>query len=146
MFVCFELQKWNRHKHTYCTMLGVPDQFWAPIVQVTPLKTPFGLLTLLFQSQSHVVTITYNYCLHCYTIHCWLATICVDSSALSVLTIDSCLFFRQLPTDLLQLWLSSSVALTYFWLRLIAVFDCWLSYFDFLFCDFWTTLAALALS
>jgi hypothetical protein len=31
------------------------------LYRVTPLKTPFGLLSLLFQSQSHVTTITHNY-------------------------------------------------------------------------------------
>jgi hypothetical protein len=60
----------NPTSDTSCTMLGVSDQFCQPIVQVTPLKTPFGLFTPLFQSQSHVVTITHNYCLHCYTLHC----------------------------------------------------------------------------
>jgi hypothetical protein len=34
---------------------------------VTPLKTPFGLLLLIFQSQSHVTTFTHNYFLRCYT-------------------------------------------------------------------------------
>jgi hypothetical protein len=33
---------------------------------VSPLKTPFGLLILLLQSQSHVTTITHNYLLRCY--------------------------------------------------------------------------------
>jgi hypothetical protein len=47
-------------------MLGVPDQFWAPIVQVTPLKTPFGLLILSLQFQSHLATITHNYFLRRY--------------------------------------------------------------------------------
>jgi hypothetical protein len=60
----------QRINFIYCTMLGVSDQFCPPTVQVTPLKTPFGLLTLLFQSQSHVVTITHNYFLHCYTLRC----------------------------------------------------------------------------
>jgi hypothetical protein len=32
-----------------------------------PLKTPFGLLITLLQSQSHVTTITHNYFLRCYT-------------------------------------------------------------------------------
>jgi hypothetical protein len=45
----------------YCTMLGLLDQFWSPVVRVTPLKTPFGLLIPLLQSQSHVTTITYNF-------------------------------------------------------------------------------------
>jgi hypothetical protein len=65
----------NPTSDTKCTMLGVSDQFCPPTVQVTPLKTPFELLTLLFQSQSHVVTITHNYCLHCYTLHCRLSTL-----------------------------------------------------------------------
>jgi hypothetical protein len=42
------------------------DRFWSPIVRVIPLKTPFGLLIPLLQSQSHVTTITHNYFLHCY--------------------------------------------------------------------------------
>jgi hypothetical protein len=37
------------------------------LYRVTPLKTPSGLLLLLFQSQSHVTTITHNYFLRCYT-------------------------------------------------------------------------------
>jgi hypothetical protein len=65
-------------------VLGVSDRFCSPIVQVTPLRTPFGLFSLLFQSQSHVVTITNNYCLHCYPLHCWLATISVDYRLLTV--------------------------------------------------------------
>jgi hypothetical protein len=51
----------------YCTMLGFFDRFWPPIVRVTPLKTPFGLVIPLLQSQSHVTTITHNYFLRCYT-------------------------------------------------------------------------------
>jgi hypothetical protein len=42
----------------YCTMLGLLDQFCSVVVCVTPLKTPFGLLIPLLQSQSHVTTIT----------------------------------------------------------------------------------------
>jgi hypothetical protein len=34
--------------------------------RVTPLKTPFGLVIPLLQSQSHVTTITHNYLLRCY--------------------------------------------------------------------------------
>jgi hypothetical protein len=37
------------------------------LYRVTPLKTPFGLLIPLLQSQSHVTTITHNYILRCYT-------------------------------------------------------------------------------
>jgi hypothetical protein len=47
----------------YCTMFGLLDQFWSPVVHVTPLKTPFGLVIPLLQSQSHVTTITHNYLL-----------------------------------------------------------------------------------
>jgi hypothetical protein len=36
------------------------------LYNVTPLKTPFGLLLLLFQSQSHVTKITHNYLLRGY--------------------------------------------------------------------------------
>jgi hypothetical protein len=36
------------------------------LYRVTPLKTPFGLLIPLLQSQSHVTTITHNYFLRCY--------------------------------------------------------------------------------
>jgi hypothetical protein len=43
------------------------DQFWPPIIRVSPQKTPFGLLLLLFQSQSHVTTFTRNYLLRCCT-------------------------------------------------------------------------------
>jgi hypothetical protein len=48
------------------TIFGVLDHFWPPVVRVTPLKTPFGLLIPLLQSQSHVTTITHNYFLRCY--------------------------------------------------------------------------------
>jgi hypothetical protein len=37
------------------------------LYRVTPLKTPFGLLIPLLQSQSHVTTITHNYFLRCYS-------------------------------------------------------------------------------
>jgi hypothetical protein len=36
------------------------------LYNVTPLKTPFGLVIPLLQSQSHVTTITHNYFLRCY--------------------------------------------------------------------------------
>jgi hypothetical protein len=36
------------------------------LYRVTPLKTSFGLVIPLLQSQSHVTTITHNYLLHCY--------------------------------------------------------------------------------
>jgi hypothetical protein len=52
--------------YIYCTMLGVYLISSAPIVHVTPLTTPFGLLIPLFQSQSHVTTIAHNYLLRCY--------------------------------------------------------------------------------
>jgi hypothetical protein len=67
-------------------MLGVLNPFWTPhfwhqmynvggyliasdrqLYNVPPLKTPFGLLLLLFQSKSHVTTFTRNYFLRCYT-------------------------------------------------------------------------------
>jgi hypothetical protein len=37
------------------------------LYRVTPLKTPFGLLIPLSQSQSHVTTFTHIYFLRCYT-------------------------------------------------------------------------------
>jgi hypothetical protein len=37
------------------------------LYRVTPLKTPFGLLIGLFQSQSHVTRFTHNYSLRCVT-------------------------------------------------------------------------------
>jgi hypothetical protein len=37
------------------------------LYRVTPLKRPFGLILLLFQSQSHVTTITHSYSLRCVT-------------------------------------------------------------------------------
>jgi hypothetical protein len=39
------------------------------LYRVTPLKTPFGLLIPLLQSQSHVTTFTHNYLLRCYALH-----------------------------------------------------------------------------
>jgi hypothetical protein len=43
---------------TYCTMLGLLDQFWTPVVRVSPLKTPSGLLIPLFTIP---VTCHYNH-------------------------------------------------------------------------------------
>jgi hypothetical protein len=34
------------------------DHFWPPVVRVTPLKTPFGLLIRLLQAHPHVTTFT----------------------------------------------------------------------------------------
>jgi hypothetical protein len=48
-------------------MFGVLDRFWTPIVRVSPLKLPFGLVIPLLQFQSHVTTITHNYLLRCVT-------------------------------------------------------------------------------
>jgi hypothetical protein len=45
---------------------GLLNQFWPPIVPCYALKTPFGLLIPLLQSQSHVTTIIHNYLLRCY--------------------------------------------------------------------------------
>jgi hypothetical protein len=47
--------------------LGLLDQFRSPVVRVTPLMTPFGLLIPLLQSQSHVTIFTHNYFLSCAT-------------------------------------------------------------------------------
>jgi hypothetical protein len=41
--------------------------FEHQLYNVTPLKTPFGLLLILFQTQSHVTTFTHNYFLRCVT-------------------------------------------------------------------------------
>jgi hypothetical protein len=47
----------KRYQHiVQCS--GLLAQFWPPIVHVTPLKTPFGLVIPLLQSQSQVTTIT----------------------------------------------------------------------------------------
>jgi hypothetical protein len=51
----------------YCTMLGFLTTSDHQLYRVTPLKTPFGLVLLLFQSQSHVTTIIHNYSLRCVT-------------------------------------------------------------------------------
>jgi hypothetical protein len=47
----------NVYIYIYCTILGVLDQFWTPIVRVTPLKTPFGLVIGLFT----ILARSYNY-------------------------------------------------------------------------------------
>jgi hypothetical protein len=52
---------------TSCTMLWSLDHFWPPVVCITPLKKPFGLLIRLLQSQSHVTAFTHNYSLRCVT-------------------------------------------------------------------------------
>jgi hypothetical protein len=99
----------KKNEQLYCIMLGVSDQFCPPIVQVTPLKTPFGFLTLLFQSQSHTITAytvtryTFDYPLLTVDYFCWRWSI------------DSC----RWPVDC---WLSC-FWLALLWLRLIAVFD-----------------------
>jgi hypothetical protein len=55
----FNLQNYLRFVFsTYCTMLGVLDLFWPPIVHVSPPKTPFGLVILLLQSS---ITRNYNH-------------------------------------------------------------------------------------
>jgi hypothetical protein len=47
-------------------MLGFLISSDHQLHRVTPLKTPFGLVIPLLQSQSHVTTITHNYFLHCF--------------------------------------------------------------------------------
>jgi hypothetical protein len=53
--------------YRYCTMLGVYLISSAPIVHVTPLETPFGLVIPLLQSQSRVTTIAHKYFSRCAT-------------------------------------------------------------------------------
>jgi hypothetical protein len=60
----------GRHIALHATILyniRALDQFWSPVVRVTQLKTPFRLLLILFQSQSHVTTITHKLFLRCAT-------------------------------------------------------------------------------
>jgi hypothetical protein len=107
-------------------MLGVLARFCPIIVQVTPLKTPFRLVTSFITITITVVTVTHNYCLHRYTItilarsclqsliarlHCWLSTLCVDSW-LSVFDSRAqfVLFFRQLLTAVFAGWLTDSLS------------------------------------
>jgi hypothetical protein len=47
-----------RYAFQYCTMFGYLIPSDHQLYRVTPLKTPFGLLIPLLQSQSHVTTIT----------------------------------------------------------------------------------------
>jgi hypothetical protein len=57
---------WQKYEHiVQCWSYLSP--FDHQLYRATPLKTPFGLLIPLFQSQSHVTTITHNYFLGCYT-------------------------------------------------------------------------------
>jgi hypothetical protein len=49
----------------YCAMLWFLIVSEHQLYNVTPLKTPFGLLISLLQSQSHVTTVTHNYYLRC---------------------------------------------------------------------------------
>jgi hypothetical protein len=48
-------------------MLGYLITSDHQLYRVTPLKTPFGLVLLLLQFQSHVTTFTHNYLLRCAT-------------------------------------------------------------------------------
>jgi hypothetical protein len=57
----------HKFRVIYCTMLGFLISSDHLLYRFTPLKTPFGWLLLLFQSQSHVTTFTHNYFLRCYT-------------------------------------------------------------------------------
>jgi hypothetical protein len=45
---------------------GILDHFWQPVCNVTPLKTPYGLL-IRYITISHITTITHNYFLRCVT-------------------------------------------------------------------------------
>jgi hypothetical protein len=56
--------EWNAVPQ-YCTTLRVLIFSDHQLYRVTPLKTPFGLLIPLLQSQSHITTITHNYLLRC---------------------------------------------------------------------------------
>jgi hypothetical protein len=68
-------------------------QCWGSLItsehqlyRVTPLKTPFGLVIPLLQSQSHVTTITHNYFLavtrlHNYTPYTFVTTITYSTLA-----------------------------------------------------------------
>jgi hypothetical protein len=96
-------------------MLGVLARFCPIIVQVTPFKTPFGLVTPFITIPiTHSCNHTY-YCLHCYTItflarsclqsliawlHCWLLTLCVVGLQ----------FFGSTRSSLANYWLLSSPA------------------------------------
>jgi hypothetical protein len=51
----------------YSTMWGFSFTSDHQLHRFTPLKTPFGLVIPLLQSQSHVTTFTHNYFLRCYT-------------------------------------------------------------------------------
>jgi hypothetical protein len=48
-------------------MLGYLTTSELQLYNVTPLKTPFGLLIGLFTVFTHVTTITHNYSLRCVT-------------------------------------------------------------------------------
>jgi hypothetical protein len=99
--------------YTYCTMLGVLARFWPIIVQVTPLKTPFGLVTPFItipitRSCNHTQLLltplhNYNPCASVPTI-----TYCT----VTLLTIDPlCLrFFGSTRSSLANYWLLSSPA------------------------------------
>jgi hypothetical protein len=115
-------EKIHFKEQRYCTKLGFLARFCPIIVQVTPLKTPFGLVTpfmtipitrsyshtqlLLTPLRGYTITILARSCLQSLIarLHCWLSTLCVDSW-LSVFDSRArfVLFFRQL-------WLLSSPA------------------------------------
>jgi hypothetical protein len=78
----------NYYYYYYCTMLGgysISSDHQS--YNVTPMKTPFGLLVPLLQSQSHVTTITIiSYAvtrLHNYTPYTFVTTITYYTLALA---------------------------------------------------------------
>jgi hypothetical protein len=78
------------------------------LYNVTPLKTPFGLVIPLLQSQSHVTTITHNYFLGCY--------------AFTQLQIYMFVIKSLIP---LLHWLTSQLSITVSNYHRLYIFTCW---------------------
>jgi hypothetical protein len=98
-------------------MLGVLARFCPIIVQVTPLKTPFGLVTPITRSGSHtqlLITPLHNYnpCAFVPTItYCTVTLLTIDPLCCrsSILRLDS-FFSCQLLTALFAGWLTDSLS------------------------------------
>jgi hypothetical protein len=106
----------------YCTMLGVLTRFCPIIVQVTPLKTPFGLVTPFItipitRRCNHTQLLltplhNYNPCTFMPTItYCTVTLLTIDPLCCrpSILRLDS-FFSCQLLTAVFAGWLTDSLS------------------------------------
>jgi hypothetical protein len=105
----------------------VLDHFWPPVVRVMPLKTPFGLLIPLLQSQSHVTTITHNY-FSCYATFTQLTIIHVCNYNHLFHSYTGWLLSYQLLSEFITDPTSSHFeTLAEIWLREFTSYDCYVT-------------------